>query len=210
MNRKAIIYARVSSTTDRQSTSRQVEDLTSYAEKNDYEIVKVFEEKASGAKDDRPVLAECVKYCLDGKADNLFVSEISRLGRTIKIIVDTIDTLTKAKVNVFIQDVNTNTLLPSGDENPLAEILVVVMGQVATIERKNIANRLHSGREIAKSNGVHFGRKKGQVIKSHEDKEKEYSKVLRDLRQGLSVAKVAKIHSVSESTVKRLKKEFEI
>ena len=210
MNRKAVIYARVSSTTDRQSTSRQVEDLTSYAEKNDYEIVKVFEEKASGAKDDRPVLAECVKYCLDGKADNLFVSEISRLGRTIKIIVDTIDALTKAKVNVFIQDINTNTLLPSGDENPLAGILVVVMGQVATIERKNIANRLHSGREIAKSNGVHFGRKKGQVIKSHEDKEKEYSKVLRDLRQGLSAAKVAKIHSVSESTVKRLKKEFEI
>lgn len=210
MNRKAVIYARVSSTTDRQSTSRQVEDLTSYAENNDYEIVKVFEEKASGAKDDRPVLAECVKYCLDGKADNLFVSEISRLGRTIKIIVDTIDALTKAKVNVYIQDINTNTLLSSGDENPLAGILVVVMGQVATIERKNIANRLHNGREIAKSNGVHFGRKKGQVIKSHEDKEKEYSKVLRDLRQGLSVAKVAKIHSVSESTVKRLKKEFEI
>ena len=80
------------------------------------------------------------------------------------------------------------------------------MGQVAAIERKNIANRLHSGREIAKANGVHFGRKQGQIIKTHEDKEREYSKVLRDLRQGLSVAKVAKIHSVSESTVKRLKK----
>lgn len=164
----------------------------------------------TGAKDDRPVLAECVKFCLDGKADNLFVSEISRLGRTIKIIVDTIDALTKSKINVFIQDINTNTLLPSGEENPLAGILVVVMGQVATIERKNIANRLHSGREMAKANGVHFGRKQGQMIKTHEDKEREYSKVLRDLRQGLSVAKVAKIHSVSESTVKRLKKEFGI
>ena len=110
--------------------------------------------------------------------------------------------ITKSKVNVFIQDINTNTLLPSGEENPLAGILVVVMGQVATIERKNIANRLHSGREIAKANGVHFGRKQGQIIKTHKDKEREYSKVLRDLRQGLSVAKVAKIHSVSESTVK--------
>ena len=105
----------------------------------------------------------------------------------------------KSKVNVFIQDINTNTLLPSGEENPLA-----------TIERKNIANRLHGGREIAKANGVHFGRRQGQIIKTHEDKEREYSKVLRDLRQGLSVAKVAKIHSVSESTVKRLKKEFGI
>jgi len=210
MNRKAVIYARVSSVSDRQSTARQVEDLTTYAGKNDYEVVRTFEEKASGARDDRPILAECVKFCLDGNADNLFVSEISRLGRTIKIIVDTIDSLTKAKVNVFIQDINTNTLLPSGEENPLAGILVIVMGQVAAIERKNIANRLHSGREIAKAKGVHFGRRKGQVIKTHEDKEREYSKVLRDLRQGLSVVKVAKIHSVSESTVKRLKKEFEI
>lgn len=210
MNRKTVIYARVSSTSERQSTTRQVEDLTAYAARNEYELVHVYEEKASGACDDRPVLAECVKFCLDGNADNLFVSEISRLGRSIKIIVDTIDVLTKANVNVFIQDINTNTLLPSGEENPLAGILVVVMGQVAAIERKNIANRLHSGREIAKAQGVHFGRKSGQIIKSHEDKEREYAKVLRDLRQGLSAAKVAKIHSVSESTVKRLKKEFNI
>lgn len=184
--------------------------MSAYAGRNDYEVVRVFEEKASGARDDRPVLADCVQFCLEGNADNLFVSEISRLGRTIKIIVDTIDALTRAKVNVFIQDINTNTLLSSGEENPIAGILVVVMGQVATIERKNIANRLHSGREIAKANGVHFGRRQGQVIKTHKDKEREYSKVLRDLRQGLSVAKVARIRSVSESTVKRLKKEFGI
>ena len=42
---RAIIYARVSSTTDRQTTDRQVEDLKSYAEYSKMEVVKVFEEK---------------------------------------------------------------------------------------------------------------------------------------------------------------------
>ena len=61
---KAIIYARVSSTTDRQSTDRQVEDLKSYAEYSKMEVVKVFEEKVSGAKKntERPILVEALSY----------------------------------------------------------------------------------------------------------------------------------------------------
>ena len=47
---KAIIYARVSSTTDRQNTARQIADLTKYAEYKGMEVVKTFEEKISGAK----------------------------------------------------------------------------------------------------------------------------------------------------------------
>ena len=46
---RAIIYARVSSTTDRQTTDRQVADLKAYAEYSKMEIIKVFEEKVSGA-----------------------------------------------------------------------------------------------------------------------------------------------------------------
>ena len=79
MKRKAVIYARVSSESDRQSTTRQVDDLTAYAYRNDLEIVRVFEEKASGAKDDRPVLAACVKFCLAGEAETLLVKEVFKV-----------------------------------------------------------------------------------------------------------------------------------
>lgn len=48
--KKAVIYARVSSTNDRQSTDRQVIDLKAYASCNDMEVVKVYEEHISGAK----------------------------------------------------------------------------------------------------------------------------------------------------------------
>ena len=100
--RKAVIYARVSSTSDRQSTDRQVADLHAYAEREGLDIVKVFQEKGSGAKEDRPVLQECISFC-EAQNTELLVSEVSRLGRTVKIIVNTIDELTKAGVCVRIQ-----------------------------------------------------------------------------------------------------------
>ena len=61
--RKAVIYARVSSTSDRQSTARQVSDLCAYADREGLEIVKVFQENGSGAKEDRPVLQKCISFC---------------------------------------------------------------------------------------------------------------------------------------------------
>ena len=70
------------------------------------------------------------------------------------------------------------------------------------------SGRLASGRAIAKAKGVHFGRKPGAIIKTKEDKEQEYAKVLRELRRRTSIARTAKLCGVSESTVKRLKKEF--
>ena len=54
----AAIYARVSSEGDRQNTDRQVEDLKAFAASAGLEVLRVFTEKASGASDDRPVLAE--------------------------------------------------------------------------------------------------------------------------------------------------------
>ena len=64
---KAVIYARVSSTGDRQSTERQVSDLSAYAKRNDYAVVKVFQEHISGAKrnEERPVLCECLDCCIN-------------------------------------------------------------------------------------------------------------------------------------------------
>ena len=62
----AVIYARVSSTGERQSTSRQVADLTDYANRNGLEVVGVYEEHISGAKrnEERAVLAECINYAV--------------------------------------------------------------------------------------------------------------------------------------------------
>ena len=60
-----VIYARVSSIGDRQSTERQVKNLSEYAKNKGIEVRKVFEEHISGTKknDERPVLCEAMEYC---------------------------------------------------------------------------------------------------------------------------------------------------
>ena len=58
--RQAVIYARVSSVGDRQSTDRQVLDLQEYAKSAKLDLVQIFEEHISGAKknQERPVLTQ--------------------------------------------------------------------------------------------------------------------------------------------------------
>lgn len=203
----AVIYARVSSTGDRQTTDRQVADLQRYVNINEMELVKVFEEKMSGAKENRPVLTDCINFCITNHIHTLCVSEISRLGRSTKIVVNTIDELSRAGVNVYIQNLPLCSLNEDGQPNPIAKMITAVLSSFAEIERDNIRYRLNSGRELAKTKGVKMGRKVGSV-KSKEKKADEYATVIRSLRKGKSIRDTAKLCEVSISTVQRVKREF--
>ena len=100
-----VIYARVSSIGDRQSTDRQVKDLTVYAVYQKMEVRKVFEEHISGAKknDERPVLCEAIKYCKENRIDVLLVSELSRLGRNAFEVHASVKDLLDCGINLYIQ-----------------------------------------------------------------------------------------------------------
>ena len=205
MDRTAVIYARVSSASDRQSTDRQVADLRAFAKKEGIDVVGEYEEHGSGAREDRPELLRCMEFLKGGGCSTLLVSEISRLGRTVKGVVNTIDELTKADVNVYVQDINLWTLLPDGSENPMAKVILTVLALGAELERKSIVSRLNSGRERAKEKGVKMGRPEGSRM-SDEDLLKKYPDVAKKLRKGLSIREVAKLCGRSVSTVQRVKK----
>ena len=205
MNRTAVIYARVSSASDRQSTDRQVADLRAFAEREGIDVVGEYEEHGSGAREDRPMLLRCVEYLKRGECSTLLVSEISRLGRTVKGVVNTIDELTKAGVNIYVQDINLWTLLPDGTENPMAKVILTVLALGAELERKSIVSRLNSGRERAKEKGVKMGRPEGSRM-SDKDLLAKYPEVAKKLRKGLSIREVSKICGRSVSTVQRVKK----
>lgn len=210
MTQRAVIYARVSSVGDRQSTTRQVEDLKRYISLNDMELINIYEEKMSGAKENRPVLTECIEFCIENHVNTLCVSEISRLGRSVKIVVNTIDQLTKAGVNIYIQNIQLSTLDSEGQPNAIAKMITAVLSSFAEIERDGIVYRLQSGRRVAiEQRNVKLGRKVGSV-KSKERKQEEYAKVIRSLKQGKSIRDTAAICGVSVSTVQRVKKEFAI
>ena len=207
----AVIYARVSSTGERQSTSRQVADLTDYANRNGLEVVRVYEEHISGAKrnEERAVLTECINYAVGNKVDVVLFSELSRCGRAVWEVLDTIRTLKDNGINAYFQKEGLSLFSADGKENPYLAVMVSVLGVCAQMERENIAYRLNSGRKLAIEKGVKMGRKVGSC-KSREQKQEEYAKVIRSLKQGKSVRDTAAICGVSVSTVQRVKKEFAI
>ena len=208
---KAAIYARVSSTTDRQNTERQVSDLKEYAAYSKMDVVKVFEEKISGAKKnaERPILQQALEYCKVEKVDMLLVSELSRLGRNSFEVLETIKELVDAKINLYMQKEKITLLDDNGEPSIFAPIMLATLSTCAQLERENIKFRLNSGRQQYIAKGGKLGRKEGS-IKTKEQKKDEYGEVISLLKKGYSIRNVAKLCDVSNSTVQRLKKEFQL
>ena len=216
--KKAVIYARVSSTGDRQSTERQVIDLTDYADKNGITICNTFEEHISGAKrnEERAVLSECIEYAISNSIDVVLFSELSRCGRAVWEVLDTIRTLKDNGINAYFQKEGLSLFSEDGKtENVYLSVMLSVLCVCSQIERENLIFRLNSGRKvyvdknIAATGKSGLGRKVG-YRKPIEKKKEEYKEVLKLLKAGYPIRKVAKLTDTSESTIKRLKKEFGI
>ena len=208
-NKRAVIFSRVSSQNERQNTDRQIIDLKKYGKSQSIEIVNVFQEKISGAKkiEEREILRECLTYCIDNSVDFLFLSELSRLGRSTLQILRSLEILHEAKVSVYIQNLGLYTLQPDGNVNPIASILVTVLAEMASIERTNIQYRLNSGRANYIAKGGKLGRKTVST-KSNEKKKEQYREVIALLKRGYSVRNIAKLQGIGISTVQRIKNEF--
>ena len=201
---KAVIYARVSSVGERQSTERQVADLKRYAAASGMEVVEVFEEKASGTKKDREQLAECLAFLKGGGAEHLLVTELSRLGRSLRQVLEVVDELTERGVNIYFQAQGLNTLV-DGKPDATVKAMVSMFGAFAELERTTIIDRLQSGRELAKEKGVKMGRPE----KSKESTEEfltKYKKAVKRLRDGRTIREVAGEFKISTKTVQKIRK----
>lgn len=209
METKAVIYARVSSESDRQDTSRQIEDLKRYANQQNMEIVNIYEEHISGAKknEERVVLTECLEYCRNNSVEYLLLSELSRLGRSTLQVLKSLDILHEAKVSVYIQNLGLYTLQKDGKVNPIVSILITILAEMSNIERSNIEYRLNSGRKNYIMNGGKLGRRKGS-IKTEEKMKDEYKETIILLKKGYSIRNIAKLQGIGISTVQRIKNQF--
>ena len=206
---KAVIYARVSSIGDRQSTDRQVKDLTDYAVYQKMEVRKVFEEHISGAKknDERPVLCEAIKYCKEYRIDVLLVSELSRLGRNAFEVLASVKDLLDCGINLYIQKEQFTLLDKEGKPSLFAPVMIATLSTCAQLERDNISFRLNSGRKQYVEKGGKLGRPAGST-KSQDKKREEYREVINLLNKGYAIRDVAKLTGKGISTVQRVKKEF--
>lgn len=207
----AIIFSRVSSTSERQSTDRQILDLQKYAQQNNIEILKTFQEHISGAtkNENRPILQDALNFCLSNKIDYILLSELSRLSRNVFEMQETIKFLVENKINLFSEKEQITLLDDKGEASLIVPILISVLGVTAAMERENIKFRLNSGRQQFIEKGGKLGRTVGST-KSTEQKKEEYKDTIILIRKGYSVRNIAKITKVSPSTIQRLKKALNL
>lgn len=205
--KKVIIYARVSTTS--QEYDRQLEELRAYCKKMGFEVVKEFAETASGAKKaaDRAALSELLNYVETHEVDKVVVYECSRLSRRVLDFLEIIDYLSARKVSVFILQNGLETLLPDGQQNPIAQLVLGMLAQFNNLERTLIRARMSSGYDHYRAHGGRVGRKEG-YRKSLEQYKQQYSKDISLIKKGVSYRNINAITGTSLSTLTYLNQQF--
>ena len=137
-------YVRVSSVD--QNDARQLDGMT---------LDRTFTDKASGKDIDRPELKALQKFIREG--DHLYVHSMDRLSRSLKDLQAVVEGLTVRGIAVtFVKENMTFT----GNDDPMATLMLQLLGAVGQFERALIKERQREGIAIAKAKGgVYKGRK---------------------------------------------------
>jgi DNA invertase Pin-like site-specific DNA recombinase len=151
---------------------------------------KVFKEKVSGAKTDRPELAKVIGRLEPG--DVLMVTRLDRLARSTRDLLNVIAAVAERGAGFkSLKDTWADTTTPHG------RLMLTVLGGLAEFERELIRSRTGEGRKRAKERGVRFGRPRKMT--PHQRQE-----ALQRLAAGETQADVARTYNVDATTIGRL------
>jgi putative DNA-invertase from lambdoid prophage Rac len=185
---RCAIYSRVS--TADQNCDRQIADLTSYADRCAYDVVQIFREIGSGAKNDRQERKKVVDIARARGIDIILVSELTRWGRSTIDLISSLTLLESYQVSLIAQngfDFNLKT--------PHGKMIASIMATLAEFERDLLKERIKSGISNARAKGKIFGRPTGGKIADSCDR-------INQLRlEGMSVRSIAKEVGLSKSAI---------
>jgi DNA invertase Pin-like site-specific DNA recombinase len=204
---KGAIFVRVSKR--EQEFERQLYDLRDVAKKMDVTIVREISEKIGGSTSnkERDGIQEILAMARTGQIEKVIVQEVSRLGRSTVEVLKIVEELTDHGVSIYVQNFGLETLR-NGKRNPVAQFLFTLLAEFARLERETLRERILSGLAEARRKGVRIGRPEGSH-KKVDDYLRDYPKVVRYLKEGLSLRKTAKLGDVSINTVRRVKSALE-
>ena len=175
-------YIRVSSESDRQSTDLQRDALLAAGVDNRH----LYEDRASGAKDDRSGLTRALDFVRPG--DVLVVWKLDRLGRSLSHLLMIINTLKEKQVAFRSLTEGMDTTTPSG------ELLFHVFGALAQYERALIKERVLAGLTAARKRGRIGGRPPAIIGEKVEA-------IITALNDGMSKAAVCRNFGVKRTTL---------
>jgi len=182
------LYLRVSS--NQQTVENQRLELEKYCQRQDWPIVKVYEDSGlSGKSADRPALQEMLRDAGKGTFSCLVTWKIDRIARSV---VDLLNVLTTLK-NCGVDFVSTTQAIDT--TTSYGKMVMTFLGAVAEFERDLICERVKVGIERAKAEGVRFGRPRVGF---------DVNRAVQLKRQGKTWGDVAGELGIAHSTVRRI------
>ena len=205
---KVVILARVS--TNKQEYRRQVNELKSFCQKMDWEIIGTFTNKISGAEslENRKELIEMIEFVRSNDVQRVVCLEISRLGRNTLEALKVIQILNENKVSLYIKNYSLETLNSDRSINPVASLICTILLEIASMERLTIRERMNSGRaqyiEKCRREGIKMGRP-SSYKKDIESYKQQYQKEIVMLKKGISLRNIATLTGTSVNTIRKVK-----
>jgi DNA invertase Pin-like site-specific DNA recombinase len=191
-------WARVS--TDKQDFAAQKLHIYEFAEQQGFHVEEIIAvESGANAKLTDLKLAHLFDLAPANSNSIILTCELSRLGRSLPQIVKLVDErFIKEKRGLVC--INDPVKIPTNGEMDLhTEILVTLMGLMASIERRLISERTKQGLQNARSKGKKLGRRKGSKVKSKLDQHKD--DIIDLLSKGVPKTRVASTFNVAVPTV---------
>lgn len=195
----SILYVRCS--TLEQRTDRQ------RVNEKDYD--KVIEDKCSGTIPmfERPGGIELLRLIEKCVVKSISVWQIDRCGRDLRDIINFLYFTTEKKIPVHFVSQGLKTLDENGVENPIAKMIISILGVVSEMERKLILERQREGIEVAKLQGRFLGRKKNTKDDPLKFLTKPKNKKAMELvKKGYKNIEVARITGLNINTITKVKK----
>lgn len=187
-----MIYGYIRVSTDRQSVENQRFEIKKFCRENDLHVDKWISETISGAKEvDKRRLGKLLKGVQ--KDDIIICSEISRLGRSLFMIMSVLNHCMEIGAKVWT--IKDNYRL--GDDIT-SKVLAFAFGISAEIERKLISQRTKEALSRKKAEGVRLGRPSGPGKRLLDGKEKQIKAML---SAGVSKVQMSKVYGVHVSTI---------
>ena len=187
-----MIYGYIRVSTDRQTVENQRFEIQRFCKENNLQVDKWIAETISGAKSiDKRRLGKLLKGV--HKDDIIVCSEISRLGRSLFMIMSILNHCMEIGAKVWT--IKDNYRL--GDDIT-SKVLAFAFGLSAEIERKLISQRTKEALARKKSEGVQLGRPKGPGKRILDGKEKQIKAML---AAGLTKVQVSKAYGIHISTL---------
>jgi putative DNA-invertase from lambdoid prophage Rac len=187
---RAAIYTRVS--TADQDCDRQVRELRAFARRLGAKVVGIFKETASGSKNDRAERKKVLALAQSRQIDAVLVSELSRWGRSLLDLIETLQALQSWKVSMLaVSGLQLDLSTPHG------KLLAGVLASLAEFERDLLRERVKSGLAAARARGQVLGRQAGFRPKS----DKLAPKVMKMVEAGQSYRQIAGELKIDKSTV---------